>query len=69
MKTATFYIDQEYRESAESAGFDIIEHDAETFKVVAKNVDPNALKACPDWGDLAQHYGLLYESIVYADIC
>mgnify|MGYP001327411405 FL=1 len=68
MNTATFYIDQEYRESAESAGFDIIEHDAEMFKVIAKNVDPNALKSFPDWGDLAQYYGLLYESIIYVDI-
>ena len=53
MKTATFYIDQEYRESVEDLGFETIEHDAETFKVTAKNVDPNALSICPDWGDIA----------------
>lgn len=71
MITAIFHVDNEYKDQAEEAGFDVNEasqSDPNCFIVRVKNVDPNALKACPDWGDLAQHFGLLYESIVYTQL-
>ena len=71
MITAIFHVYDGYKEQAEEAGFDVNEtskYDPNCFIVRVKNVDPNALKACPDWGDLAQHFGLLYESIIYTQI-
>ena len=71
MTTAIFHVDNEYKDQATSAGFDVnqsSDYDDNCFKVTVKNVDPNALKACPDWGDLASHYGLLYESIIYTEL-
>ena len=68
MTTAIFHVDNEYKKQATSAGFDVnvpSTIDPNCFLVIIKNVDPNALKACPDWGDLGQHYGLLYASIVH----
>jgi hypothetical protein len=68
---AIFHVDNEYKEQAESAGFDVnqpSQSDPNCFIVTVKNVDPNALKVFTDWGDLASHYGLLYESIIYTQI-
>ena len=71
MITAIFHVDNDYKEQAEEAGFDVKEasqSDPNCFIVRVKNVDPNALKGCPDWGDLAMYYGLLYESIIYTEL-
>ena len=72
MTTAIFHVDNEYKDQATSAGFDVnqsSDYESDCFKVTIKNVDLNALKVFTDWGDLASHYGLLYESIVYTEIC
>lgn len=71
MTTAIFYVDNEYKEQATSAGFDVnqsSDYESNCFKVTIKNVDLNALEVFRDWGDLASHYGLLYESIIYCEI-
>ena len=71
MTTAIFHVDNEYKEQATSVGFDVnqsSDYEPNCFKVTIKNVDLNALKVFTDWGDLASHYGLLYESIIYTEI-
>lgn len=71
MTTAIFHVDNEYKDQAASAGFDVnqsSDYEPDCFKVTIKNVDLNALKVFTDWGDLASHYGLLYESIIYTEI-
>ena len=68
---AIFHVDNEYKDQAEEAGFDVNEaskSDPNCFIVRVKNVDPNALKSFPDWGDLGVYYGLLYESIIYTEV-
>ena len=71
MTTAIFHVDNDYKEQATAAGFDVnqsSDYDDNCFKVTIKNVDLNALKVFTDWGDLASHYGLMYESIIYTEI-
>jgi|TARA_B100000035_G_scaffold219527_1_gene188345 hypothetical protein len=69
MKTATFYIDQEYKDSVEDLGFKTEDISPHTFKIKIENVDPNAISHLgSDWGDIATYYGLQYESIVYFSI-
>jgi len=71
MTTAIFHVDNDYKELAEFFGYDVnqsSDYDDNCFKVTIKNVDLNALKVFTDWGDLASHYGLMYESIVYTEI-
>jgi hypothetical protein len=67
---AIFHVDNEYLEDAISQDFKIdgSDFDPNCFRVTIKNVEPNALKVFTDWGDLAVHYGLQYESIVYCEI-
>ena len=71
MITAIFHVDNEYKDQAKEAGFDVNEasqSDPNCFIVRVEHVDPNALKGCPDWGDLGVYYGLLYESIIYTQL-
>lgn len=69
MTTATFYIDNDYRDSVEDLGFETEDVDPQIFKVKIKNVDPDAITHLgPDWGDIAQYYGLQYESIIYFNV-
>ena len=71
MTTAIFHVDNEYKDQARSAGFDVnqsSDYEPNCFKVTIKNVDLNAQKVFTDWGDLGSHYGLLYESIIYTEI-
>jgi len=69
MKTATFYIDKEYQDYTEDLGFTAIDVDPQTFKVTIKNVDPDAIiHFGPDWGHIAEYYGLQYESIIYFEV-
>jgi len=71
MTTAIFHVDNEYKDIVELFGFDVnqsSDYDDNCFKVTIKNVDLNVLKVFTDWGDLASHYGLMYESIVYTEI-
>ena len=70
MATAIFHVDNEYLEDAIAQDFKInsSDFDPNCFIVTVKNVDLNALKVFSDWGDLAAHYGLQYESIVYCEI-
>ena len=71
MTTAIFHVDNEYKDIVEFFGYDVnqsSDYDDNCFKVTIKNVDLNALKVFKDWGDLASHYGLMYESIVYTEI-
>lgn len=70
MTTAIFHVDNDYLEDAIAQDFKInsSDFDPNCFCVTVKNVDLNALKACPDWGDLAAYYGLQYESIIYCEI-
>lgn len=71
MTTAIFHVDNEYKEQATSAGFDVNQssnYDDNCFSVTIKNVDLNAVKVFTDWGDLASHHGLMYDSIIYTEI-
>lgn len=70
MTTAIFHVDNDYLEDAIEQNFEInpTSFDPNCFCVTVKNVDPNALKVFADWGDLAAHYGLQYESIIYCEI-
>jgi len=71
MTTAIFHVDNEYKDQAASVGFDVSkpsDYEDDCFSVTVKNVDLNALKVFTDWGDLASHYGLMYESIIYTEI-
>ena len=51
MTTDIFHVDNEYKEQATSAGFDVnqsSDYDDNCFKVTFKNVDPNDLKVFTD---------------------
>ena len=57
MTTAIFHVDNEYKDQATSAGFDVnqsSDYEPDCFKVTIKNVDLNALKVFKDkfdWKD------------------